>query len=265
MKERFVRAVPATFGVHVAQTSIAVLAASIWSAGFVAAFGGHPDGVEALRHGGPIAVESIGSFLESHAGWGFGYTGAVALSWWLASIPVQMVWLHAHQHTLDRRSVREALRRSIPALGASLLMLLPFLLVILAGVGLPWAWIALHDSVDSRMGDLGLLVALAPGLVLWLVWSAWFDTSRAAIALGLGPLEAIRAAWRVRTTHLYAVWWLVGLALSLAAVGMGGPGWWILVGAQLALLARTYARSAWWSCALSRISASRERNHGHNP
>lgn len=268
MKERFLRALPTTFGVHLAQTLLSLLAASVWSAGFVAAFGGHPDGVDALRHGGPIAVESIGTFLKTHAGWGLGFTCSVALGWWLASIPLQMIWLGAHEAPLDRATLRDALRRSIPALGASLLMLLPFVLVVLAAAGIPWAWIAIYDGPNPRVQDLGVAIALLPALLLWLVWAGWFDASRAAIALGAGPVEAIRTAWKTRTTHLYALWWLVGLTLSLLAIGMGGPPWWILIGAQLALLARTYARSAWWSCALSRVGENivpREGNHVRNP
>lgn len=269
IKSRFMRAMPITFGVHLTQTLIAVFAASVWSAGMVAAFGGHPEGVDALRDGGPIAVETLSAFFKTHAGFGFGFTGAVALAWWIASIPVQLVWLQSHEQGLDRVAVVAALRRMFPALGASLLMVLPLVLVLGVLVGLPmaWAWFMGGDP-DVRARDLGVLLAMAPGALLWLLWGAWFDMTRAGVLLGLDPIDAIKTAWRVRAGHIYAGWWLLGLVMSLLAVALGGPAWWILIGGQLALLARTYVRSAWWSCALGRMATFltlREGNHVREP
>ena len=257
MKERFLRAMPTTFAVHLAQTVLAVFAASVWSAAFAAALGGHAEGLHDLRTGGTIAVEAIGSFLKTHAGWALGYTALVALGWWLVSIPLQMVWLHAHEGPLDRAAILRALGRSLPALGASLLMVVPLVGVLIIAGGLPWAWVMIFgDDPDPRVLDLGALLALIPGFLLALLWAAWLDVARAAVALGLAPMAAIRAGWTIRSAHLYAAWWLLGLILSLVAVGLGGPGWLMLLGAQLALVARTYARSAWWSTALARLSRS---------
>lgn len=180
---------------------------------------------------------------------------------------LQMTWLAG----LERpRSVAGALAvgatRYLPAIAVTLWMLLPLAIVAVALVAFPViAHLALASHPNDQLHDLVVLAAASPGAVLLVVWCAWHDLARAALASGAHRARtAVRRGWRTlgaRTVAAYVAWALLAAALALLGHSLGleldGPAWWrgalVLVALQLLALARVLCRGAWLGIALDSV------------
>ncbi len=200
---------------------------------------------------------------------GAGTTAGLVLAFvlWLLSPLLQMAWLGA---LASHRTAGEALSfgasRYARAVVVSLWMTIPLAAVVLALVVPPAVGhLALASSPNERVHDLVVLALLVPGAFLLLVWCAWHDMARAALASGHDrPRDAVRASLgRLGAPAVlsYAGW--TGLA-ALLAVGGHALGAWLdgsggfeallaLVLLQVLALSRVACRGAWLGAALDRV------------
>ncbi len=248
------RGAPATFAVHVAQTSLAVVVASAWSSALTGAWGGHADGPRALMSGA-ILVETLHALSEGWAARGLVATIGAAIVWWLLGLPLQLWWLEAMRRPAPaHRRLARALARVPHALGATALWALAMGAVLALALTAPalW-WVAFREHPDPRWADVGGGLLLLPALAAAFLGAAWHDTTRAAIVAGRPPLEALAVGWRERRAGAYVAWMGGAHALAAAATLAQGPDWFVLLEGQLLLLAARFARAAWLASALARV------------
>lgn len=250
------RGVPATFAVHVAQTTLAVLLASWWGEALIGAWAGHADGARALVHGGGILVETLHGLTDGWAARALLRTLPLLLAWWLLGVPLQLWWIaEMRAGTSRRETLVGALRRVPAALATSLVWGATAGAALTLALAPPILWrLALASTPDPRWADLGGLVAALPALLVALTAGAWHDTARAAVVLGHGPMQALTVAWRARRTRAYAGWTLAAGVLTAAASLL--PSGWTLLAGQALLLAARYARAAWVATALTSVTRS---------
>jgi hypothetical protein len=250
---RFRRALGTTFLVHVVTALVAAVAAFSVSRALVGSAGPHPFFAEGFARGAPIAPETLATFGEHALGPLFlAGLGLLALQA-LVALPVSLLWLGAMtgEDGVLRRWPRHVLR----GVGASVVLLVPLVLVAGLTVLLPALWhLAFDAESDPRVHDLGVLAAMLPGAAAAVRWASWSDHTRAAIALDASIGASLRAGFRAGATTEYVV-------SSLLALGLFGLGVWLsgvpslgLALAQLAALARTFVRAFWLARAQNRVA-----------
>lgn len=251
-RPRFLRALGVTLGVHIVSTLVAGALASTWSSGLVTAAGPHPFVGEGFAHGAPIAPETLATFGEHALGpLVLALFGVLALEA-LVAVPLQLFWLGTMAGAPLSRLPRDVAR----AIGASVMLLLAWVLVGGLLIALPFAWhLAFDSEIDPRIHDLGLLASLVPGLAAHARWSSWHDHTRAAISLDARPFRALRLGWRAGSAAEYVAfvlvaWVLFGVSLELSASGLAAAAL-----AQGLVLGRTYARAMWLARAQSRVAS----------
>ncbi|MBX3250378.1 MAG: hypothetical protein KF901_24600 [Myxococcales bacterium] len=261
---RFRRALGATFGVHVALGVGAYALGARWVGALAGATAPHPHGAEALSQ---IAPESFADLARSALAPLTFLTFASVLLQALVGVLLQLVWLGAMRR--DAAGWRAQLRRALTQLPRALALGALFVLALVVGLALlgalPMLWhVALADSPDARLHDLGMLAACLPAVAFAFRWRAAHDLGCAAISLDASLREALRASWRTPGTLPYVGFW--ALSLTLLALGLGAA-WTLgamaaLFVAQLAAFGRTLVRARWLATAQHRAARESHSRHG---
>ena len=263
---RFRRALGVTFAVHVVTALVAAIAALSVSRALVAAAGPQPFFAEAFSRGAPVAPETLATFGAHALGpLLLGWLGVLALQT-IVGLPISLLWLgamagdaHPTPGPTSRRPTSLGLLRRLPrqvlrAVAASVVLLVPLVLVAGLTIALPILWhLAFDDEIDPRVHDFGVLFALLPGMAATARWASWSDHTRAAVSLDASVGPSLRVGFRAGGTGEYFVVTLV--ALALFGLGVVSSGLTLgLVLAQLAALARTFVRAFWLARAQSRVA-----------
>lgn len=260
---RFRRALGVTFAVHVVTALVAAIAALSVSRALVAAAGPQPFFAEAFTRGAPIAPETLATFGEHALGpLLLGWLGVLALQT-IVGLPISLLWLGAmagdarapsSPRPASPRSFRRLLRQVLRAVGASVVLLVPLVVVAGLTIALPILWhLAFEEEIDPRVRDFGVLFALLPGMAATARWASWSDHTRAAVSLDASVGASLRVGFRAGGTGEYVVVTLVALVLFGLGVVSSGLAMGLVL-AQLTALARTFVRAFWLARAQSRVA-----------
>lgn len=245
------RGLGATFAIHVVQTGIAALIASLWANAFATAFAGHPGGIVEAAEGGRIAVETARG-LGDTSEFALGYFLIVVAMWWVLSVPLELWWLDRMR---GEGSLARTARRTLRGVAASASVWVALSLPLAVLGALPWLWYGgFYDDPDPRWSDLGAIVAGLPVALLGAKAMAWGDGVRAAVddqpLSGEWLTKVLRRGWRAGSLRRYLPFAIGALVLSVAAVSLPRAA---LLVSQIVLLFRTLLRAGWLASVLGAL------------